>query len=257
MKTFKKNLKITSPLMAFLILFISCEQYDYELPIDEANYPLSNKLGHKSFAEMTGEDLFQGLFFFGNDLSKQIDIISRSESFYRYENDIEFKTEMDKLNFDIVEQINMVDEYFFENFKSLITSGEHLKVREAYKLASIHIFNALPKLEQFEDYDFERFEHLDIEDYIDEEGNLIENEELAQLFPIEEWGVKSQMSCGIAIVCVLAVLAISYVVAVQVAAVAWVAAVFAAVAFWSGATINIRTQDYEATINEIVEIYAE
>ena len=117
--------------------------------------------------------------------------------------------------------------------------------------------NTLPKIEQFQDYDFERFEHLNIEDYVDEEGNLLENEELAELFPVDEYGQDPGLVCGIAVVCVLAVVAISYVVAVQVAAVAWVAAVFAAFAFWSKKSLNMGTHDYEATVNQIVEIYAE
>lgn len=234
--------------MAFLVLFISCEQYDSNMTISESNLKLS--------IEPTGEELFQGLFFFGNNLSEKIDVISGSESFYRYNNDIEFKKEMDKLNSNIVEQINKEDKYFFENFKSLVTSGEHLKVKEAYKLASIHIFNTLPKLEQFKDYDFERFEKLNITDYVDEKGNLIENEKLAELFPKDEYAQDSRVVCGLAIVCVLAVVAISYVVAVQVAAVAWVAAVFAAVALWSDKSMNMGTHDYESTINQIVEVYA-
>ena len=260
----KKNVKSFSCFLSLLMLFFSCEKYD------SINIERQNNSSNKS-KEITGQELFKSIFFFGGEISNKIDVVKKSEGYFRYNNDDEFKYEIDKLNSDVVTQIKNSDDSFFNNFKSLITSGKHLKVRDGFKLASIQIFNSLSKLEQFKDYDFKRFEDLNIEDYIDEDGNIIESDKLKELFPVNEYAVSQGdrgLCVAVAIVAAyaLALVAISYVVAVQVAAVAWVAAVYAAVAFWSACKgrpkLNpgklepvMTVTDYEITVNKLVKLY--
>jgi hypothetical protein len=110
--------------LASLVLFVSCEQYDNDIPITSTN---------TSIAKFSGEDIFKGLFYFQNDIPKSI---SHLEG---------IKTEIEKLKNDKNEVVSSLKELseisvnyinkkypdFFDELQSVMYSGNLYKIESS------------------------------------------------------------------------------------------------------------------------------
>ncbi|QTY27749.1 hypothetical protein [Flavobacterium sp. CS20] len=138
MKTIKKHTRKISLLFATALLFVSCSQYDYneQLPENKDNVTQMLQRG-KSFS---GEELFKSVFFgigeFANEirqLEKQVELTNELDSEKREE----VLTNLGVFT----NKVNNENPTFFKDFKDLITSGNHLKIKNSIELGSDMIEN--------------------------------------------------------------------------------------------------------------------
>ncbi|MCF6348304.1 MAG: hypothetical protein L3J20_08405 [Flavobacteriaceae bacterium] len=121
MKSIRKYLKTVSFVFSFLILFVSCSQYD-----GSNNSDLNSK-------EISGEELFKGVFF-GNGT-----IASKLANYKDYENlktqfTSEQKTAFIKLQNDLITYINNNSPEYFVSFKNAINTGNQIIIRQPLEL---------------------------------------------------------------------------------------------------------------------------
>lgn len=121
MKTFKIFFRPISFLFAFLILFVSCTQYDEGVTIIEKNY--------------SGEELFRGIYFSDGEIAQRIPSLKFNNNMIA-DLSIEQKLELDKFQSQIVEHLKGIDPNYFENFKHTITSNDIYKIEKHLEMVS-------------------------------------------------------------------------------------------------------------------------
>lgn len=212
-----------------------------------------NVVNNKNLLSYSGEDIFKGIFFFQNDITEEITSIKNSQSYYFYTTNTTFKGTIDLFSSEIVTKIYDIDENFFNNFKSLITSKNHLKINDAFKMASIKIVEAMPYTSHFNSYDVNIFEGFDIDKYVDDDGNIIDFEEFKHDLDTD-YGLGTR-GCSFALACVLFIFIISYAAIVQMTAVFWISYLFVVAEKYFA--INPKAGGdiiYENVVNEIMEM---
>lgn len=126
MKSIRKYLKSISSLFAFLILFVSCEQYDSSI---DDNLAINRS---------SGEELFKGVFFGFGDFAKNINIFKNQKNNINDLSDIqklEIETDIEKL----ISEINKNNPAFFNSFKNNIISNNHRKIEVSLAEGSFEI----------------------------------------------------------------------------------------------------------------------
>lgn len=104
--------------MAFLVLFVSCEQYD-EIIIAT---PVENKL--------SGEELFKSIFFGVDKPIENISILERQRSFMSKIDKDQKEMLIKNIN-KLMSEINNNAPLFFQDFKKKLTSNSHYDVEQA------------------------------------------------------------------------------------------------------------------------------
>lgn len=128
MKSIRKRLNLISLFMAFLVLFVSCEQYnDY----DNISVPVENKL--------TGKEIFKSLFFGNGNLVNKISVLEKQSQLENFSNEeiIEFEKNMKIL----LSEIELNSPNFFSSFESKITSNQHQLIEEAINEGTKEVLN--------------------------------------------------------------------------------------------------------------------
>lgn len=198
MKYIRKRLNPISLFMAFLVLFISCEQYD-----DNIATPVESKLN--------GEEIFKSIFFGIGELSNRTILLSQiseivdelnSEQKNEYLSNIEVLTKV----------INVNDPNFFPSFEQSIKSNNHLYVKNAIEEGTLAIKNNLQSIvpnfreilsvvkADIRDGKIEINNNDDIETY----ASLLKNSKYDDLLDKNIISSKGQMACAL-IVCAIAV----------------------------------------------------
>ena len=133
MKSIRKYLKSISSLLAFLVLLVSCTQYDSSVDDDLA------------INQSNGEELFKGIFF-GNG-----PIASKLSNYADYENlksqfTSEQKTAFMSLQNSLIAHIKNESPEFFVNFKNSINTGNQIIIRNELKNSKEFLKNAIEEI---------------------------------------------------------------------------------------------------------------
>lgn len=223
MKSIRKQLKPISSFMAFLVLFVSCEQYG-----DGVETPVESKL--------SGEEIFKSIFFGTGEFSNRTILLSQiSESVNKLnsEQKNEYLSNIDVLT----KAINVNNPKFFSSFEQSIKSNNHHYVKSAIEKGSIEIKNNLPSI-------VPNFENVitNLEDRIQSETMNFDTaedvKEFAQEFKKSEYDILlkqnmiegDQAACTLFLACALAVALYAVVAVHNTAAVA--ANVYLVFALW-------------------------
>jgi len=223
MKSIRKQLKSISLFIAFLVLFVSCEQYDDSIAI-----PVESKL--------SGEEIFKSIFFGIGEFSNRTILLSQisgSVNKFNSEQKNEYLSNIDAL----IKAINTNDPFFFSSFEQSIKSNNHHYVKTAIEKGSIEIKNNLSSI-------VPNFENIitNLEDKIQSETMNLDTaedvKEFAQEFKKSEYDILlkqnmiegEQAACTLFLACALAV-ALYAVVAVH-NTVAVAANVYLVLALW-------------------------
>ncbi|CAA0234592.1 hypothetical protein [Tenacibaculum maritimum] len=138
MKTLRKKLKSISMLMSFLILFASCNQYDDSITNDE------------QISKHSGEEIFNGLFFFQNDIASNIPklkgISSELKDLKSNDEVVESLKEMSKISTDF---INENYPNFFSDLKRTMYSGNLFEIKKSLNTSAKIIEQAALKSDKF------------------------------------------------------------------------------------------------------------
>jgi len=138
MKILRKKLQPISMLLSFLILFASCNQYDDSITNDE------------QISKHSGEEIFNGLFFFQNDIASNIprikgvwdelgDLKSNNEV-------ISSLKEMSKISTDF---INENYPNFFNELQTTMYSGNLFEIEKSLNTSAKIIEQAALKSDKF------------------------------------------------------------------------------------------------------------
>ena len=187
--------------MAFLVLFVSCEQYDDDIFNDSIK---TN--------QVTGKELFKSIFFGYGSIGGQISILEKkSSSIKRFskEETQEFEKNMETLLTEI--ELNSPD--FFNFFELKIVSNNHQLIEEAiYEgtkeiVDNIHViipnFNEIVSTVE-DDIKQGRIEINDNDD-IERYAAQLENSKYDDLLDKNMISSKGQMVCTWVLACALAV----------------------------------------------------
>ncbi|MBL4940004.1 MAG: hypothetical protein JKY16_07025 [Lutibacter sp.] len=133
MKSIRKYLKSISSLLAFLILFVSCEQYDSSIDDNQA------------INRSSGEELFKGIFFGNGNVAQKL---SNFKDFEVLKAQItnEQKSAFLKLQNDLIIHINKNNPEYFENFENAINTGNQVIIRNELDSSKEFLKNSVQEL---------------------------------------------------------------------------------------------------------------
>ncbi len=193
--------------------------------------------------EFTGEELFRGIFLMQGEVASQISLFQKIKSTYDFEANEEVRLQYSKVVDELINMISTKHPWFFKDFKSAITSGDHFEVQNALNAGSGLLVEAMVRSPLISPY-YEQ--SLELVDVVDTEGLVTRSGEvdfarLAELHQSletmlgdgDKYSGRAE-ACSIVAVCLVWVyLAAAQSAAVAVNVVGGVAvAVYAAVALW-------------------------
>ncbi|MFL0102048.1 hypothetical protein, partial [Tenacibaculum maritimum] len=217
-------------LLATLILFVSCSQYDDTIPENiETN-------------RITGKELFKGIFFSEGNVSQRL---SNFQDFKKLKSQFTSEQKTSFLNFqnNLIAQIDKSNPEYFTNLENAIYTGNRVIIRNELNNSKGIIKEAIQTLTSF-DYD-------EIEKQISQKkSSLVVNLDEIQDLKSRQFLKNYQPNYQAKEAC-LAVWAV----AVVVAAALWVA-VYVDVVYWSSArsTNTAVRLEQENFINSIAEL---
>ncbi|MGC6479432.1 MAG: hypothetical protein ACON42_03535 [Flavobacteriaceae bacterium] len=222
MKSIRKQLKPISLFMTFLVLFVSCEQYDI---VDE-----------QLSLELYGEEYFKGIFFATGKVAEKVPSISNSFSFYELQklnedDSMEYHRKME----DIINEISKNDPDYFDEFLTSLKSRNHLTIQDALVKGSDILFKSAINLyfdKNQEKQLGEMVSKIDIDNYLTEDGSINYEELRTDIEKQSSFLVESEGKCwfaGIVFVAAAYVLVAHAAAAMTYVAIAWVGEYYAAI----------------------------
>ena len=133
MKSIRKQLKPISLFMAFLVLFVSCKQYDDSI----IAIPVESKL--------SGEELFKSVFFSIGEPIVGVTVLNNQRKFFSEMEDSHkqiFEENIEKLVTTIKEDYPL----FLDSFKEKVSSGEHFEVENGLIEGGMILGESISKL---------------------------------------------------------------------------------------------------------------
>lgn len=126
-------MKSISSLLAFLILFVSCEQYDSSI---DDNLAINRS---------SGEELFKGIFFGNGNVAQKLSNFKDFEDLKaQFTN--EQKNAFLKLQNDLIVHINEKNSKYFKNFENAINTGNQVIIRNELDSSKEFLKNAVQEL---------------------------------------------------------------------------------------------------------------
>ena len=184
--------------MAFLVLLVSCEQYDHDI-----GTPVENKL--------SGEEIFKSIFFGYGNMVNKISILekqSHSIKSFSKEEIKEFENNMKIL----ITEIEFNSPNFFDSFKFKITSNKHQLIEEAIYEGTKEIMNnihvVIPNFDEIITTVQDDIKHGRIEidnDDIKKYALQFKNSKYDDLLDKNIISSKGQLACSWVLACALAV----------------------------------------------------
>lgn len=236
MKSIRKQLKPISFFLGFLVLFVSCEQYDESIIAT----PVENKL--------SGEELFKSVFFGTGHSLDNVSVLERQREFIsKIENSQKhiFNENIDKL-------IKVIEEdfpLFFNSFKQEIMSGDHYRVESSLDEGAMMLRESVSKLvPNFEDILSEV--KRDVSSYAD--NNYRSEKEIPINFQIDKYdnllsdnmlSDSKNAACSIIFFCAIAIVFYAAVAVHNHAAIAGGIVLF--FAYWGANLEKVKKDDVE------------
>ncbi len=210
--------------LSIIILAISCSQFD------EIN-------DNSEIDNLSGRDIFQGVYFATGTVAELMPSISNSYSYYAVNEQPNYEFESFSGNMNIIlDKIAEKHPNYYQNFKSAIQSRDHLTIRQELAKGSEILFET--SVETFLDQNEQNIlnniaENIDIKPYLNSDGSIdrkaLESDIMKDLNILEN----SRGTCifaGIVFVAAAYVLVVHAAGAMTYVAAAWVAYAYAAVA---------------------------
>ncbi|MGS2737834.1 hypothetical protein [Sinomicrobium sp. M5D2P17] len=165
----KKKEKKIAFLLSFIILFISCSKDNL----------VQNELGEESFnklSKFSGEDIFNGVFFYEGEVAK-IFPTTHGQTVIKAKLNSDILKKLHKVQSDIIDVFKAEDPEYFVNFKNIITSGDHLRIRDQLMQSSMDARKVTAKLHNLDISKRMTAENLANKLYINSRINSIKNDD--------------------------------------------------------------------------------
>lgn len=244
MKQIRKHASKIATVLSLSLLFISCSK---EAVTSEINEKLNQSMISR-VSDMDGVTLFKGIFFFQGDLANNINALKyENEHINSLKNGKQIKQVLNNFSDEAINFILKIDSNYFENFKSVIYSGNNFEIQKVLSNSAKLIELAGKSSEVYGSY-FNIAEEVSNDELIKEKISKIDlntiegQEELKNLLDIssENNANKEMIPCTPgAVFCVyyLAALAVSYAIA------AYTAIAAANVLVYAGAWVYSLTEN--------------
>ena len=128
MKTIRKHASKIAYLLALSILFISCSKDSITSEINES---LTTSLNSKN-RNIDGITIFKGIFFFQGDFAKNINALKyKNEQIESLKDGQKIKKVLNDFSEEVVNFIIKFDPKYFNNFKSIMQSGNNFEIQKS------------------------------------------------------------------------------------------------------------------------------
>ena len=222
-----KNVKVIfSAILVFILLFHSCtdNNQDLVLQTDDASLDMTS---------LSGQDIFEGIFFHTGEVAKTIAIEEYERSVKAIgELSTEKLMELNDIQNEIISTININAPTFFVEFFTEMTSGDHYRIQKAFDRSLFEFNNALLSIPAISDVaDIMRKEKLNFDDYVDDDGVVDFESFEKKLVEIFGYNTSSYDESGKCIIAAVVIVALYAVVAAAAAAIAGAVTVVGGFAF--------------------------
>ena len=165
----KKKKKKIAFLLSFIILFISCSKDNL----------VQNELGEESpnkLSKFSGEDIFNGIIFYEGEVAK-IFPTTHEQTVIKTKLNSDILKKLHKVQSDIIDVLKAKDPEYFTNFKNIITTGNHLTIRNQLMQSSMDIREVASKLHNLDISKRMTAENLANKLYVNSRINSIKNDD--------------------------------------------------------------------------------